>query len=325
MKSKILFFSLFLIGVISTYADNLYDYTLKFEGVIYPITPNESTQWFLPTQDRTDWGCTLNANVLKFRITNITDTNFTIEIAKKDGTAFTSAQQLLYAWDTEFLCATAFARTDIAKNESIKSFNINHTWVMNGTYNPLIMCTVFQGTKYVGSNLVGDLYFQRKLKIVPVESIAVVPSSLDLEIGQTSNLQVTILPQNATDKSIFWSSDDESVATVNQTGLMTAISGGSAVIYASSNGKNGRCDVNVLYTVLTDVLPDNMHIYSENRTVVVEGAKDMYICLVDICGRILNRSYSRTDRTRIPISNEGVYIVQILKDKSIAHKKVIVN
>ena len=80
---------------------------------------------------------------------------------------------------------------------------------------------------------------------VPVSSISLSPSSASLDVGQTVALEPSIDPQNATDQTVTWSSNDESIAKVNG-GVVTAVSVGQAVITATTaNGKTARCTVNV--------------------------------------------------------------------------------
>ena len=60
------------------------------------------------------------------------------------------------------------------------------------------------------------------------------PSSLSLERGASAQLRPAILPEDATDKALSFSSSDESVAAVNQKGLVTARSVGRAIITAEA-------------------------------------------------------------------------------------------
>ena len=53
--------------------------------------------------------------------------------------------------------------------------------------------------------------------------------SLTLEVGKSGKLIATVLPEDARDKTVTWSSDKESVATVNE-GVVTAVSPGTATI-----------------------------------------------------------------------------------------------
>ena len=57
----------------------------------------------------------------------------------------------------------------------------------------------------------------------------------EIAVGDTVTAKAKITPDNATDKTVKWSSDNEAVATVNSKGLITAVSEGTAKITAVSN------------------------------------------------------------------------------------------
>ena len=64
----------------------------------------------------------------------------------------------------------------------------------------------------------------------PVTSIRFTKSSVSLDGGDTMQLTINIRPDDAANKDIVWSSSDDSVATVNQSGLVTALKKGTATI-----------------------------------------------------------------------------------------------
>lgn len=79
-----------------------------------------------------------------------------------------------------------------------------------------------------------------------VESVTLDKTRLDLEPGGTAQLTATITPEDATDKTLTWTSDDENAATVDQNGKVTAGEEGYATItVTTSNGKTATCDVYV--------------------------------------------------------------------------------
>ncbi len=79
---------------------------------------------------------------------------------------------------------------------------------------------------------------------IPVESIALDKTELNIKVGESYTLQVTVTPDNATVKSLNWSSSNPSVATVSG-GKVTAVSAGEANITVKSNGKRAECSVTV--------------------------------------------------------------------------------
>ena len=81
----------------------------------------------------------------------------------------------------------------------------------------------------------------------PITSITLNKKSLELERGEKSKVTATILPSNADgDKTVKWSSNKTSIATVSSDGTITAVAKGNATITATtSNGKTATCSVTV--------------------------------------------------------------------------------
>lgn len=79
-------------------------------------------------------------------------------------------------------------------------------------------------------------------------SIGLNKTSLDMAVGQTDTLIPTITPDNATNKSVKWTSSDSTIATVDNTGKVTSIKAGTATITATttdSSNLSASCTVNV--------------------------------------------------------------------------------
>jgi len=64
---------------------------------------------------------------------------------------------------------------------------------------------------------------------VPIDSVSLIPSSLQMILGDIDTLKASIYPTNVSD-TIHWKSSDESIAAVTQDGIVTAIAKGEAVI-----------------------------------------------------------------------------------------------
>lgn len=82
----------------------------------------------------------------------------------------------------------------------------------------------------------------------PAESIAIIVfGSTTLEINQTVQLTAEVLPVNATDKSVIWTSSNKAVAEVTENGLVTALTAGETVITATNSaGQYDRVTITVL-------------------------------------------------------------------------------
>ena len=80
---------------------------------------------------------------------------------------------------------------------------------------------------------------------VAVERVTLNAATLTLSPGATGKLTATVLPENADDKTVTWSSSDTEVATVGEDGTLTAVSIGEATITARAGGKEATCAVTV--------------------------------------------------------------------------------
>ena len=69
---------------------------------------------------------------------------------------------------------------------------------------------------------------------IPVSGVELGKSAIELAVGQTERLSVTVLPDDASDQVVTWSSNDEAVATVGDNGTVTAVAEGTATITAAN-------------------------------------------------------------------------------------------
>lgn len=90
-----------------------------------------------------------------------------------------------------------------------------------------------------------------------VSSITLNEKSILIKPKGTFQLTATVLPENATDKSVSWYSDNTSIVTVSSTGLVTAVGSGKTTVHAvtSDGGKMATCEVNVSIPVTKITLP----------------------------------------------------------------------
>ena len=91
---------------------------------------------------------------------------------------------------------------------------------------------------------------------IPVDDVTLNVDSMELEEGETGQLIATVTPDDADNKKVTWSSSDESIATVDQNGKVTAIKEGTAIITVTTEdgGKTDTCTVTV--TAKEEPLPD---------------------------------------------------------------------
>ena len=82
-----------------------------------------------------------------------------------------------------------------------------------------------------------ELSASLKVQVVePVKTIKIdTKAKTPVNVGETLTVDYTILPENATDKSLTWTSSDPEIATVDGTGTVTAVSAGMVTVTATTN------------------------------------------------------------------------------------------
>ncbi len=91
------------------------------------------------------------------------------------------------------------------------------------------------------------LCFTAAVGKVPVAGVSLDFTELTLNIGESKKLTATVKPDNATDKTVTWTSADPAVAAVDENGKVTALSAGTTVVTAKAGGVSAACTVTVAH------------------------------------------------------------------------------
>ena len=92
---------------------------------------------------------------------------------------------------------------------------------------------------------------------IPIESVTVEPSSLLMAVGESSVLKATVLPEQASIKTVRWSvTEGSEVVSVDENGKVTALKDGRAVVTAAGTDseKSGNCTVTVESSIKDKIL-----------------------------------------------------------------------
>ena len=109
------------------------------------------------------------------------------------------------------------------------------------------------------------LSFVVDVKYVPATSVSISESNMQLEVSDSRQLTASLLPENCTDKTILWKSDNEKVATVSDNGMIIARSAGQCSIIASTadNLIQAKCVVTVVKIPLTAHVANTTKVYGD--------------------------------------------------------------
>lgn len=143
----------------------------------------------------------------------------------------------------------------------------------------------------------------------PVTSITLNTVQLTMEYGTKEQLTATVAPDDADNPGLTWTSDNEEVATVDGSGLVTAVSEGTATITATANDGSdvsASCVVTVTFIDgIADIEAGKVTVLAANGRITVSGKEpDDTVSVYDTGGRLL---YQGEDDV-IDVSRKAMYI-----------------
>lgn len=111
---------------------------------------------------------------------------------------------------------------------------------------------------------------------IPVTGVSLNKTSIDLKVGDDFQLLASVLPEDATDKRVTWDSDDESVATVDDKGLVKAVKVGKTkiTVYTQDGDFTKVCEVTVGTTSVPEPGPDPSVSLKLSRTSATIGVNE---------------------------------------------------
>ncbi len=201
------------------------DFTAKFTAAmsfgVYANTPNNSNsnpEW---SASYADGALTLNGSTDS--ITGINANEWYRFVVTADASTQKAAIVVYDSTDTK---VGELADVDMTNADSVqKYFCFMGTWPM-----------------YLNSF---EAYVVAEEPDVAVTGITLDKTEATVKVGETATLTATVAPENATDKTVTWTTSDEKVATVAN-GVVTAVAEGTATITATTaNGLTAACTVTV--------------------------------------------------------------------------------
>ncbi len=185
----------------------------------------------------------------------------------------------------------------IAYNNSFAKFDGSHLYVPVGsmkTYEEAENCWwKFLDVSEFDLKKIDELFKPEYEDSIKVESITLSPNEISCVEGESFKIETTVLPDNATNKSLVWSSSDDTVATVDNEGVVTVIQEGICTIIASATDGT---DVSAKCIVIG---------CSEVEGIIADGNGSW--CVYDLSGTILFKEVEKEELNRL---SAGIYILR---------------
>lgn len=199
---------------------------------------------------------TYNINVV-----DVTQINMPSSLYLQPGDTYTLTPQILEVGATaELTWASSNMGVAVVNNEgTINVFGVGTT---------TISCTAYNG---VSAQCVVTV------NSVPVTGITMNKSDAEIAVGNRLQLEATIAPENATDKSVTWSSTNENVALVTETGKVIAVGTGFCQIKARTNDGSNKQTSCLIEVVEASNVPGDMN--GDGKVTIEDAVKVIDVIL----------------------------------------------
>ena len=142
-------------------------------------------------------------------------------------------------------------------------------------------------------------------KVTPVTGITLNQSTLTLDVGSSETLIAVLVPSNATNKNVIWSSSRTSVATVSNNGVVTGVGEGTAVItvVTADGGFSATCNVTVNPPFISVT---GVALNKTSTSILTGGSETLTANITPANATNQNVSWSSSNTSVATVNNSGV-------------------
>ena len=228
--------------------------------------------------------------------------NVTVKEISVKGITLTPADKTLNTGESVTLSAAVTPKNAANKGVTFKSSNsevasVDGTGKVTGVGkgNATITVTSKSNTKIKATAAI-------TVQDVLVSAIKLESEELEMKTGESKKLITTVLPENATNKNVTYTSDNETVASVDQEGEITAKAAGKATITVKSadGNKSTACEVTVKAVLV------GIKIQTENQLEVIQTGTTEKLIIQPIpeSANITEITCTSSDESRASVDNE---------------------
>ena len=216
--------------------------------------------------------------------------------------------------ESDFLTATILPET--ASNKGIVWTSSDEEIAVVNEYGVVTAIALGEATITATTTDGSDLSASCKVTVVPVLAMSIELDKTELDAMEMTEFQLTatVLPENTTNKGVVWSSSDNEIASVDETGLVKMLRVGSVVITATTvDGSNLSASCHITIVVgIDDVEGDNVIVATIGDNIVVKNAplgSNVRVYAAD--GSIITSEVATDGDVVIEAPVKGIYIVAI--------------
>ncbi len=143
-----------------------------------------------------------------------------------------------------------------------------------------------------------------KAPVILPQSVTVTAASSEILVGGSTTVSATILPENATNKSVSFSSSDASIASVDNNGLVTGISPGTATITAKTS--NGKVNSVTITVKAPEILPQEIAVSIASSEIIVGDSTTVSATVLPENATDKSVSFSSSDASIASVDNNGL-------------------
>ena len=150
--------------------------------------------------------------------------------------------------------------------------------------------------------------------VEPVAStVTVAPETATLAINGTQQFEATVLDQSGKPMSgieVTWTSSDEAVGTIDETGLFTAVSEGTTTVTATAENATGEATVTVTAEELPEPALDSIRIAPATATLAINGTQQFTATALDQSGKPMSGievTWTSSDEAVGTIDADGLF------------------
>jgi hypothetical protein len=153
----------------------------------------------------------------------------------------------------------------------------------------------------------------------------------------TFQLTGTVIPSNASNDTVFWSSSDETIAKVDFSGLVTGVKSGTATITATTidGGKTATCEVTVLAGLSVQISENGTHLMvypnplkgGQLNIRLNEQTSDADLIIFNANGQLVYSGLIRTKETvqiEYKTFKPGLYLIKVSNNEMNGVRKILV-